>query len=277
MVDKLDYLDIVEHPDMTETPTRIAVAQQKGGVGKTTDTINFGGALAAMGHDVLLWDADPQGYLTMGVGMDNAYTADRPTQYSAMKEPGKHDVEDLIRTQPEFDVVPANIDMFHLEQELVSAMRGRQRLNDLLDNVTGYDFVLVDCPPSLGLLTDNALLACQNVVIPAEAEDTSIRAIEILFKQIDSLESNFDTEITEQAIIVSNIDYPLDGEQEGMLEWFDDSFGDYIPVYEFRNRAAVKRAYNAGVSIFESDEECDQEDSLLGLAQQFGDNQGELL
>lgn len=262
--------------DTTEQPAKIAIAQQKGGVGKTTDAINIGGALAARGYDVLLWDADPQGYLTMGVGLDDEYTAETPNQYSALTDPGEHETADLIRDQEEFDVVPANIDMFHLEQELVSAMRGRQRLDDLLADVTGYDFVLVDCPPSLGILTDNALLACGNVVIPAEAEDTSVRALDILFKQIDSLEDNFDVEITERAIVVSNIDYPLDGEQQGMLDWFDDSFGDYIPIYQFRNRAAVKRAYNAGVSIFAHDEDCDQEDPLLQLADHLADQRGEM-
>lgn len=263
-------------PDNT-APARLAIAQQKGGVGKTTDAINLGGALAARGHDVLLWDSDPQGYLTMGVGLDEEYTADEPNQYTAYKNPTDHDLGDLVRAHEEFDVVPANIDMFHLEQELVSAMKGRERLTTLLDGVTGYDFVLVDCPPSLGHLTDNALLASRNIIIPAEAEDTSIRAIEILFNQIDTLEETFDGAITEQAILVSNIDYPLDGEQESMLEWYDENFGDYIPVYEFRNRAAVKRAFNAGVSIFAADEECDQEDGLLQLADYLAENRGEML
>lgn len=261
---------------MPETPAKLAVAQQKGGVGKTTDAINIGGALANLGERVLLWDADPQGYLTMGVGLDDEYTADAPNQYTALTDPGEHDVTDLIRTHPEFDVVPANIDMFTLEQELVSAMRGRQRLSDLLADLTGYDFVLVDCPPSLGLLTDNALLACRNVLIPAEAEDTSIRAIEILFKQIDSLEANFGGTIEEQAIVVSNIDYPLDGEQKDMLAWFDESFGDYLPIFEVRNRAAIKRAYNEGVSIFGGEEACDQRDELLRLADHLVTNRGEL-
>ena len=139
--------------------------------------------------------------------------------------------------------------MFSLEQELVSGMRGRERLSMLLDEVSGCDFLIVDCPPSLGLLTDNALLACENVLIPAEAEDTSIRAVELLFKQIDSLEDNFGASIQEEALVVSNVDYPLDGEQQGMSEWFDETFSGRIPVFEIRNRAAIKRAFNAGVSI----------------------------
>jgi len=268
-----------DNPDNLDNlkPTRIAISNQKGGVAKTTDAINIAGALAERGQRVLLWDADPQGYLTMGVGFDDAYTADAPNQYMALKEPSSHDISDLILTHDEFDIVPANIDMFQLEQELVSAMRGRERISQLLADLNGYDFVIMDCPPSLGHLTDNALLACENIVIPAEAEDTSIRALDILFNQIDTLEQNFDeTTITERAIVVSNIDYPLDGEQQSMLEWFDETFGDYIPIYEFRNRAAVKRAFNQGVSIFGSDEECDQEDELLQLADYLIEHRGEM-
>jgi chromosome partitioning protein len=83
-------------------------------------------------------------------------------------------------------------------------------------------------------------------------------------------------ESTWRSILVSNIDYPLDGEQREMLAWFDETFGDYIPVYELRNRAAIKRAYNEGVSIFESSEECDQEDELLQLADYFIENRGDM-
>lgn len=247
--------------------TKIAITNQKGGVGKTTLTANFGGALAQRGHDVLLVDADPQGYLTSAVGLDDAYTTEDATLYDALMAPQEHDANALIVDHEEFDVLPSNIEMFTLEQDLVSGMQSRRRMSMLLEQLEEYDFVLIDCPPSLGLLTDNVLLAAGNVVIPAEAEDTSVRAMELLFKQIDSLEANFDQPIREQAIVISNVDYPLDNEQREMLEWFEERFGDYIPIFAVRNRAAIKRAWNAGHSIFAHDEECDQQDELLRLAE----------
>jgi len=128
----------------------------------------------------------------------------------------------------------------------------------LNSGVNEYDFVIIDCPPSLGLLTDNALLGATDLLIPAEAEDTSIRALDILFKQIDTVEENFDVSIQERGIVVSNVDYPLDNDQKEMLQWFDDNFADYISVFEIRRRAAIKRAYNHGVSAFEYEEDCDQ-------------------
>lgn len=243
---------------MPSQPAQIAITNQKGGVSKTTLSINTAGATSAAGYDTLLIDLDPQGYLTNGVGLEDEYTADSPTLYDALQSPSDHNLADLAVRHPEFDVVPANIDMFSLEQELVSAMQGRLRLQMLLEDLDAYDFVFIDCPPSLGLLTDNALLGAGDILIPAEAEDTSIRALDILFKQIDTLEDNFDVSIQERGIVVSNVDYPLDNDQKQMLQWFEDNFADYVPVFEIRRRAVIKRAYNHGVSVFGHDEECDQ-------------------
>ena len=253
-------------------PYRVVVSNQKGGVGKSTIALNVAGALANRDNDVLLIDLDPQGYLTSGAGLDELYIEEGENLYYALKEPTEHNVQNLVHVHEEFDILPANIDMFNLEQELVSMMQGRKRLKMLLEDIDGYDFVVVDCPPSLGLLTDNALLACENLLIPVEAEDTSIRAMDLLFKQVDSLESNFsEASIREQAIVISNVDYPLDNEQKGMIEWFDEKFSNYIPIFEVRNRAAIKRAWNNGNSIFGYEEESDMEDELDAIARHFED------
>lgn len=254
-------------PSQTAT---VAISNQKGGVSKTTLSINVAGALSTTGYETLLIDLDPQGYLTNGVGLEEEYTADSPTLYDALQSPTEYDLASIAVSHPEFDVVPANIDMFSLEQELVSAMQGRLRLQMLLEDFTAYDAVIIDCPPSLGLLTDNALLGAGDLLIPAEAEDTSIRALDILFKQIDTLEENFDATIQERGIVVSNVDYPLDNDQKEMLQWFDDNFADYIPVFEIRRRAAIKRAYNHGVSVFEYGEDCDQIPELERIADYLG-------
>lgn len=251
--------------------TAFAITNQKGGVGKTTVTVNIGGAVNSLGTRPLLIDADPQGYLTSAVGFDDAYTAEVNSLNDALLNPGEHDIRDLVYQHGEFDFVPANIDMFSLEQQLITGMQSRRRLTQLLNDVDERDVILIDCPPSLGILTDNALLAAKNVITPAEAEDTSIRALDLLFKQIDSLEDSFSETIHERALVISNVDYPLDGEQQGMLDWFEENFGGYLPIFEIRNRAAIKRAWNNGVSIFEADEECNQRDEFQRIGQQLID------
>lgn len=247
-------------------PRTLTLANQKGGVAKTTDTINLAGALNEMGEDVLIVDLDPQGNLTDGVGLDAAYTEEPPSLYDAMVDPEGHDLASLAYSHEEFDVVPANIDMFNLGSELTTAMRGHEALRRLLADIGGYDTVLVDSPPSLGILTDNALLGTENVVLPVLAEDTSIRALKLLSNQIDTLEQEFDVTIPERAVVVSRLEYPLDGEEKEMLGWFEDTYGDVLPVVEIRKRVAIKRAYNDGVSIFAHDEDCDQEAAFLELA-----------
>jgi chromosome partitioning protein len=239
--------------------TTIAVTNQKGGVGKTTVTINVAGALAERGHEVLVIDLDPQGHATEGLGLTDEYEADPPHLGSALANLDEtKQITATIREHQEVDVIPSNIDMFTLETDLTGAMRSRERLSLVFDALdSAYEYVLVDCPPSLGHLTDNALLASQNVLIPALAEGTSIRALEILYDQIDTLAAGYDAEITEVGLVANRVEQ--DGEAEEMLEWFETTVGDRMPVWEVRKRVALKRAWNNGVSIFAHEEECDME------------------
>ncbi|MCF2208173.1 ParA family protein [Halobacterium salinarum] len=233
-----------------------AISQQKGGVGKTTNTINIAGALAHRGHQVLAIDADPQGYLTNTLGFREAYQSDPPSLYDAIKTPHDHDAADLVVAHAEFDVLPANIDMFQLEQDLIaSGRRPRQRFGDVLDQLQDYDYVLIDAPPSLGPINDNVLLAAEDIIIPVEADDSSVLAIEHLLNQIESLERGYDVDIRERAILISNVNYPLDNEQADAIAWFEDTFDGRAPVFEVRNRAAIKRSLGAGGSIFGEDAE----------------------
>jgi len=245
---------------------RLAVSNQKGGVGKTTVAINVAGALAHRGHDVLFVDLDPQGHGTEGLGLEDAYDASPPSLYDVLLDiDAQHRINDLVVSHEEFDVLPSNIDMFNAEPELTTAMRGRERFSMALDELEAdYDFLVVDCPPSLGNLTDNALLACRNVLIPAQAEGTSIRALEILFDQIDTLEESYEVDVEDVGLVANRVE--VDGEAREMMDWFRDTFGDRIPVWEIRKRVALKRAWNDGVSTFAHDESCDMESVLLDIA-----------
>ena len=252
---------------------RMAISNQKGGVGKTTVAINVAGALNRRGHDVLFVDLDPQGNATEGLGLEAEYEAEPPTLFDALTDhEARDDVDSLVVEHEEMDVLPSNIDMTSVEPELTMAMRGRERLGQVLDEIDAdYDVVLIDCPPYLGNLTDNALLAAGNVLIPALAESTSKRALEILFDQVEVLEAEFDTHIQDLGVVANRVETTNEAEQ--MLSWFEEAFVD-VPVWEVRKRVALQRAFSAGSSIFEFETDCDMEsvfeDVAVDLERQLG-------
>ncbi|GAA3882708.1 ParA family protein [Haloarcula argentinensis] len=222
-------------------------------------SINVAGALANRGHDVLFVDTDPQGNATEGLGFADTYLEDAPHLASILAD-GEGDLADIVLEHEEMDVVPSNIDMFTAEAELVSAMQGRRRLERAVDGLLeerDYDFVIYDTPPSLLVMTDSALLAAGNVLIPALAEETSTRALDILFNQIDTIEENFSTTVREVGVVANRVE--PDGESKRMMDWFEETFGGAVPVFEVRKRVALKRAWNNSVSIFEHDESSDME------------------
>ncbi|MGQ3723562.1 ParA family protein [Natrialba aegyptia] len=250
---------------------RVCITNQKGGTGKTTVSINLAGGLAERGHDVVLIDLDPQGYATVGTGLKASYSTDGATLFEVLLEESAT-LGDIVQEGPEFDVIPSAARMAgrNIEAQLKQATAGERRLEAALDDLDGgHDVIVIDCPPGLGALTDNALLASRNVVIPAEAKGTSRRALELLNDQIDTLEQYFGADIRPIAV-VANEARP-DGVSDEMLEWFDAVFGGTIPVYEVRKRVALQRAMDAGRSVFAHDEDIDMAavfDDLAGHVEQ---------
>lgn len=253
---------------------RIGVTNQKGGVSKTTNTINVAGALADQGLSVLAVDMDPQGYLTHRLGFEDQYAADPPSFYDALESPSDHDVADLVVAHDEFDLLPANIDMFHLEQDLIaSGMRPRMRLKSLLDRATDWDVILIDAPPSLGPLNDNVVLATEQLLVPVEADESSQLALNHLLRQLDTLEDNYGVSIDILGLIVSNVSYPLDNEQQEAIEWYNERFEDRVPVWVVRTRAAIKRAVKDEGSVFaDGAEETDMTDVFAEIAMEVADD-----
>jgi len=257
------------------TALRVGITNQKGGVAKTTNTINIAGALASRGHRVLAGDLDPQGYLTTRLGLREAYTAPEPTLLDALKHPNQVALGDVVVEHPEFDVLPSNVDMFRAVKELIaSGWKPNTRLQTFFDSagVDDYDFVLIDAPPSLGPINDNVLLACQNILVPVETElDVMQLALEHLLNQIETLEERYDVTIEELGFLVSDIEYPLDNDQHEAIAWFED-FGAKIPVFEIAHRVGLSRSVKAGGSIFgDQAEETDQADVYLEVAEVLED------
>jgi len=170
-------------------PRVLAVVNQKGGVGKTTTTVNLAAALAQQGRRVLLVDLDPQGNATMGSGVDKRAVA--RTVYQALLGLGELAG---IRTRSEkggYDLVPANRDLAGAEVELVELPARETRLKSALEPIAAdYDYILIDCPPSLSLLTVNALAAAQRVLIPMQCEYYALEGLSDLVGTIKRVRAN---------------------------------------------------------------------------------------
>lgn len=253
--------------------SRLCVTNQKGGVGKTTVAINVAGALNQLGRDVLFVDLDPQGNATEGLGLLEAYDAEYPTLLDALIEDGNVPLDELIYSHPEVDVLPSNIDMNAAEASLLQEPDGETRLASILEPVDEeYDYIVVDCPPHLGMITDNALYAARNLVIPALAESTSKRSLELLFDYVSALEMDHEIRIDTQALVVNRIENT--NEADAMVEWFEEALPD-VPKYEVRKRVALQRAFAAGTSIFQTDEQVDMCDVFLEIAETIDDRETE--
>ena len=197
----------VPAPLASHGPARIiAMCNQKGGVGKTTTTINLGAALAEYGRKVLMVDFDPQGALSVGFGIR---TNDLDvTVYNLLVERG-HDVKDVIQQTriPGVDILPANIDLSAAEVQLVGEVAREQILARVLRPVLDdYDVVLIDCQPSLGLLTVNALTAAHGVIIPLECEFFAMRGVALLIETIEKITDRLNPRLEIDGILATMYD-----------------------------------------------------------------------
>ncbi|MFR0555662.1 ParA family protein [Pseudoscardovia radai] len=193
--------------------TVIAMCNQKGGVGKTTSSINIAGALSQYGRRVLIVDFDPQGAATVGLGI-NANKVEK-TVYTALFDTSM-DVHDVImHTRFEnLDIIPANIDLSAAEVQLVTEVGREQCLASALRPLRDeYDCIIVDCQPSLGLLTVNALTAADGVIIPVAAEYFALRGVALLMQSIDKVKSRINPDLKIYGVLITMYTHTLHSEE----------------------------------------------------------------
>ncbi len=252
MYDKYYLYDTSDQDECSPMTHTIAICNQKGGVGKTTLTINLGAALADLGQRVLLVDLDPQGHLTEGLGLQEAYLNSPTTLYDALTSKESVQLATLIQRQTHnhepVDVIPSSFQLMLAEQSLYMARNREHKLKNLLGQLDNhYDYVLIDCPPVLGNLTDNALNAARRVLIPIQAEATSVRALDLLFDQIESIERGLNIHIQVLGVVPNLVQDSVMART--ILKDLRTSVPILAPV-ELRKRVILQAAWATGCSIF---------------------------
>ena len=215
-------------PRSTHGPAKVvAMCNQKGGVGKTTSTINLGASLAEYGRRVLLVDLDPQGALSAGLGVPH-YELDN-TVHNLLVEPRVSIDQVLLSTRvPGMDLVPSNIDLSAAEIQLVNEVGREQSLARALYPVLDrYDYVLIDCQPSLGLLTVNGLACADGVIIPTECEYFSLRGLALLTDTVEKVHDRLNPKLSISGILVTRFDTRTVNSREVMARVVE-RFGELV-------------------------------------------------
>ena len=243
---------------MSKKATVIAVVNQKGGTGKTTTTENLGVGLAMEGKKVLLVDVDPQGSLTISMGWQQP--DELPTTLSTLMQKAMNDQpiqpgEGILHHAEGVDLIPANIELAGLEVALVNSMNREKMLKQVLDGAKReYDYILLDCMPSLGMLTINALAAADTTLIPVQAQYLSAKGLEQLLQTIGKVRRQINPKLKIEGILLTMTDSRTNyGKQIDTL--IRQAYGSKIKVFDQTIPRSVRAAETsaAGKSIFQHD------------------------
>ena len=240
----------------------IAIVNQKGGVGKTTTTMNLGVGLAKKGRRVALIDADPQGDLTICLGYQNPDEIDFTLAniLGNIIEDKAFDPEDgIIHHEEGIDFIPSNIELSGIEATLVTVQFGREKvLSEYLEMIKDkYDYILIDCSPSIGMVTINALVAANSVLIPVEAEYLPAKGLEQLMTTIRKSKKKINKNLKIEGILMTMVDSRTNLCKE-IIDLIHKGYGYRIKVFESKIPKSVRAAETpaVGMSLFKYDPDC---------------------
>lgn len=235
-------------------PRILAVCNQKGGVGKTTTTVNVATALAAVGKRVLLIDLDPQGNASTGLGVKRSNI--RKSAYDLIFEEDLDPVELCVPTKvPNLSVLPSSIHLSGAEIELVTTKRREYRLREALRRSMHFDYVLMDCPPSLSLLTLNALVAADAVIVPLQCEFYALEGLSHLVKTIDRVKQTFNPKLDIHGVLLTMYD-PRNRLSGAVADDVREFFGDKVYKTVIPRNVRLSEAPSYGLPAIVYDMKC---------------------
>ncbi len=272
---------ILENTDISDIaapvragPRILCLANQKGGVGKTTTAINLGTALAAVGEAVLLIDIDPQGNASTGLGV--AQENRTSSSFELLLGEARLDVAIMATAVPGFDLVPASMDLLGVEVELSENARRLYRLCDEVtaflaenqNNATRYKYILIDCPPSLNMLTLNAMVAAQSVLVPLQCEFFALEGLGQLLHTIDRVRGSLNPQLDIQGIVLTMYDLRnnLSAQVEADVR---QHFGDKVYQAIIPRNVRVSEAPSFGKPVLLYDHKCTGSLAYMKLASEL--------
>lgn len=250
----------------SKTPRLIAIANQKGGVGKTTTAINLATALSAIGKNVLLVDLDPQGNASTGLGVRRSVI--RNSAYDVLF--GDCEVyEAAVATKvPRLSVVPSSVHLSGAEIELVTAQNREYRLRDALRKPLPYDYVILDCPPSLNLLTLNALVAVDSVLVPLQCEFYALEGLSHLTKTVERVQRSYNPGLDIHGVVLTM--YDQRNNLTAMVEKdVRDYFGDKVYKTVIPRNVRLSEAPSFGLPAIVYDMKCAGAQAYIKLASEI--------